>query len=176
LILRTSMRRLVWISVLAFALAVPAVGFALSGDNDGTLSVRAGTGKVSLYFNGSAVGRLQHGAIQVTDPVAGDGPGFEFSNCDVVRNKSDTTTNPNDTIKLCRGDNIRFRAIGGKYQIKIWGTGIYLSVVGHGYIIINGAGDDPNVDSDGTYSLNDGPYRSLPDLATQFTLATPSGG
>jgi len=170
------MRRLVWIAVLAFALAVPAAGLALSGDNDGTLSVRAGVGKVNVYFNGSAVGRVRAGFIQVTDPVASDGVRFEFSNCDFVKNKSNTTSNPNDTIKVCKGDNLRFRAIGGKYQVLIRGSGIYLSAVGHGLVDLDGAGVGPNVDSDGTYSLNDGPYRSLPDFATQFTLAAPSGG
>jgi hypothetical protein len=169
------MRRLVWITVLAFALAVPAVGLALSGDNDGTLSVKAGVGSVKVYFNGSAVGRLRSGSIQVTDPVASDGVGFEFSNCDVERDKSDTTTNRNDTIKVCSGDNLRFRAIGGRYQIVIRGAGINLSAVGHGSTILNGAGDNPDVFSDGTYSLNDGPYRSLPDFGTQFILAAPSG-
>jgi hypothetical protein len=170
------MRRLVWITVLAFALAVPAVGLALSGDNDGTLSVRAGVGNVNLNFNGSVVGRLRGGSIQVTDPVASDGVGFEFSNCAVERDKSDTTTNRNDTIKVCRGTNLRFRAIGGKYKILIKGSGINLSAVGDGSAILNGWGEDPDVISDGTYSLNDGPYKSLPDLATQFILAAPSGG
>src|SRR6266487_3529922 len=141
------MRRLVWISALAFALAAPAVGFALSGDDDGTLSVKAGVGRVSLNFNGSAVGRLQRGSIQVTDPVAGDGVGFEFTNCDLERDKSDTTTNRNDTIR-----------------------------VGTGLATLNGAGDDPSVDSDGAYSLNDKPYRSLPDFLTTLILAAPSGG
>jgi hypothetical protein len=175
------MRRLVWISVLAFTLAVPAVGFALSSDNDGTLSVKAGVGRVYLNFNGSVVGRLQRGFIQVSDLVASDGVGFEFSGCDVERDKSDTTANPYDTVKICRGDNLRFRAIGGKYQVLIRGarpytpgSGIYLSAVGHGFAVLNGAGDDPAVDSDGTYSLNDGPYRSLPDLDRTLTLAAPS--
>jgi hypothetical protein len=171
------MRRLIWISVVAIALAAPAVGFALNGDNDGTLSVKAGIGRVSLNFNGSAVGRLQRGSIQVTDPTSFDGVGFEFSNCDVERDRSDTTTNRFDTIKVCRGVNIRFRAIGGRYQVLIRGAGIYLSAVGNGLTTLNGAGDDPSVTgSDGTYSLNDKPYRSLPDFATTFTLAAPSGG
>lgn len=170
------MRRLVWISALAFALAAPAVGFALSGDDDGTLSVKAGVGRVSLNFNGSAVGRLQRGSIQVTDPVAGDGVGFEFTNCDLERDKSDTTTNRNDTIRVCIGTNMRFRAIGGKYQVLIRGSGIYLSAVGTGLATLNGAGDDPSVDFDGWYSLNDKPYRSLPNFATTFTLAAPSVG
>jgi hypothetical protein len=171
------MRRLVWLTALVVALAAPAVAFAFVGDgqDDGTLSVKAGVGKVYLNFNGSAVGRVQRGSIRVTDPVATDGLGFEFHNCDVLKDQSDTTTVKTDTIKVCRGDDVRFRAIGGKYQIAIAGAGISLSAVGHGTAGLNGAGDDPYVFSDGTYSLNDGPYKSLPNLLTTFNLAAPSG-
>lgn len=162
------MRRLVWLTVLAFALAVPAVGFALGGTDDGTLSVKAGVGKVYLNFNGSAVGRVQHGVIQITDPLANDGPGLDFSGCE-QRDRIDTTS-------ICRGTNLRFRAIGGKYQIQIKGAGVYLSAVGYGYSVLNGAGDDPNIVTDGTYSLNDGPYKSLPDFRTTFNIVAPAGG
>ena len=170
------MRRLVLFTVLAFVLGAPAAGLALTGDDDGTLSVTAGIGKVYLNFNGSAVGRLRSGSIRVTDPVASDGLRYNFSNCDVEIDKSDTTTNKSDTITVCRGTNIRFRAIGGKYQILIRGAGIYLSAVGHGYAVLNGAGDDPAVYSDGTYSLNDGPYKSLPDFGGTVNLVAPAGG
>jgi hypothetical protein len=170
------MRRLVWISVLVIALTAPAVALALSGDDDGTLSVKAGVGNVNVNFNGSAVGRLQRGSIRVVDPVASDGVGFEFMNCVVERDQSDTTTNLNDTIKVCSGTNLRFRAIGSKYQVRIKGSGIYLSAVGHGSAVLNGAGEDPSVDSDGTYSLNDRPYRSLPDFPATLVLAAPSAG
>jgi hypothetical protein len=164
------MRRLVWFTVLAFALAVPAVGFAVvAGSDDGTLSVKAGVGKVTLNFNGSAVGRLQKGSIQVTDPVASDGVGFDFWGCEKEIDKSDSTT-------LCRGSNLRFRAIGGKYQIQIKGSGMYLSAVGHGQATLDGRGDEANIDSDGFYSLNDQPYRSLPDFGQIYTLAAPAGG
>jgi hypothetical protein len=169
------MRRLVLITALAFFVAAPAAGFALTGDDDGTLSVKAGVGKVYLHFNGSAVGRLQHGFIRVTDPVAGDGLGFDFSGCDAEVDKSDTTANKGDTITVCRGTNLRFRAFGGKYQIGIKGAGIYVSAVGHGYAVLNGAGDDLNVGSDGTYSLNDGPYKSLPDFGATVLLVAPAG-
>jgi hypothetical protein len=162
------MRRLVWLTVLAIALATPAVGFALSGTGDGTLSVKAGIGKVYLNFNGSAVGRLQHGVIQINDPLPNDGPGLDFSGCE-ERDRIDTTS-------ICRGTNLRFRAIGGKYQILIRGTGSYLSAVGYGYAVLNGAGDDPYIVSDGTYSLNDGPYKSLPDFRTTFNIVAPAGG
>jgi hypothetical protein len=169
------MRRLVWLTVLAFALAAPAAGFALTGNDDGTLSVKAGIGKVYLKFNGSAVGRVWSGSIRVTDPVATDGLGFDFSGCDVEQDKSDTTANRSDTITICRGSNLRFRAIGGKYQIKILGAGIYLSAVGHGYAVLDGS-DNPAVDSDGTYSLNDGPFKSLPDFGGTVNLVAPVGG
>ena len=170
------MRRLVWFTVLAIAFAAPAAGFALASDSDGTLSVKAGIGKVYLKFNGSAVGRVWSGSIRVTDPVATDGLGFDFSGCDVEQDKSDTTANRSDTITICRGSNLRFRAIGGKYQVLTRGSGIYLSAVGTGFAVLNGAGDDPAVDSDGTYSLNDRPYRSLPDFPATFTLAAPPSG
>jgi len=170
------MRRLVWITVLAFLLAAPAAGFAVTGDDDGTLSVKAGIGKVYLNFTGSAVGRVHNGVIRVTDPVAGDGLGFDFSGCDLEIDKSDTTANKSDTITVCRGNYLRFRAIGGRYQISIKGTGIYLSAVGHGYAILNGAGDDPAVESDGAYSLNDAPYKSLPNFGATVDLMAPVAG
>ena len=80
------------------------------------------------------------------------------------------------TITVCRGNYLRFRAIGGRYQISIRGTGIYLSAVGHGYAILNGAGDDSAVQSDGAYSLNDAPYKSLPDFGATVDLVAPVAG
>jgi hypothetical protein len=164
------MRRLVCFTVLTLALAGAAAGFALaSSDDDGTLSVKSGIGVVNLNFNGSAVGRVARGSIKITDPVADDGYGSDFWNCKIEHDLTDATT-------ICKGTNIRFRAIGGKYQIRIGGSGIYLSAVGHGLVGLNGAGDTPAVDSDGTYSLNDLPYRSLPDLGATFPLVAPAGG
>src|SRR5439155_24673626 len=108
------MRRLVWISALAFALAAPAVSFALSGDDDGTRSVKAGVGSVNVNFNGSAVGRRQRGSIRVIDPVASDGGGFEFMNGLLGRDQSHTTTNPNDTNRVCSRTNLRLPVTGSK--------------------------------------------------------------
>jgi hypothetical protein len=170
------MRRLVRLTVLALALAVPAAGYAMaggSGSDDGTLSVKAGIGRVYLSFNGSAVGRLGgKGFIQVTDPNPTDGYGFDFTGCDAVTDKSTATS-------VCHSDGsgvVRFRAIGGKYVITIRGFGIFLSAVGHGYATLNGAGDNPDIAFDGTYSVNDAPYRSLPDTLGTVQLAAPSGG
>jgi hypothetical protein len=171
------MRRLVRLTVLALALAAPAVAYAAVGglgSDDGTLSVRNGIGRVYLNFNGSVVGRLSgRGYVQVTDPNPNDGYGFVFTGCDVEYDKTTSTS-------VCRSDGkdtvVRFRAIGGKYVVTVRGFGIFLSAVGHGYATLNGAGDTPDIDFDGQYSVNDGPYKSLPDLGGTVLLAAPSGG
>jgi hypothetical protein len=163
------MRRLVLLTVLAFGLLLPGVGFGGSGD-DATLSVRNGLGKVGLNFNGSVVGRVAHGKIVATDPVVGDGSGVVFWGCDRPAKPVDFTTT------VCSGENLRFRAIGGRYVLAVRGSGISLSVVGRGVATLNGAGDDPDVPRDGVYSLNDSPYKSLPDNEKQVPLVAPAGG
>ena len=166
------MRPIVLFTVVATVFAVPAAAsaFVSGGDGDGALSVRNGRGKVVLYpFNGSAVGRVGHGRIVINDPIEGDGEGFDLWGCDL-------RLHPSDTATVCIGDNLHFRAVGGKYKIVVKGSGIFLSAVGRGVATIDGSGDDPFIDSDGAFSLNDSPYRSLPDSDKQFQLAVPSGG
>lgn len=164
------MRRLVVFTVLVIGLAIPAAGFALvAGPQDGTLSIKAGIGRATLSpFNGSVVGRIAHGSIRANDPIADDGPGIVFSGCD----HSDIK----DTTTLCRGTNIRFRAIDGKYGITIRGSGIYLSAVGRGTVTLDGRGEEPDIEKDGVFSLNGASYKSLPNAATPYSLLSPAGG
>jgi hypothetical protein len=169
------MRRLVWLTVLAIALAVPAVAYAVVGStsDDGTLSVKNGVGRVFTSITGSAVGRLGKGDIKVIDPNPNDGLGPRFAGCDAITDNKSTST------WLCHSDGngvVRFKAIGGKYLITLKGSGIFLSAVGHGYATLNGAGEDLTDPFDGTYSVNDGPYKSLPNTNTPVTLAAPAGG
>jgi hypothetical protein len=167
------MRQFVLFTVVATVFAVPAAASAfisVGNDEDGALSVKNGHGKVTLYpFNGSAVGRVAHGRVVINDPIDGDGEGFDVWGCDIRVHRSDTAT-------VCIGDNLRFRAVGGRYKIFARGSGIFLSAVGRGVATIDGSGDDPFVDSDGAFSVNDSPYRSLPDSEKQFQLTVPSGG
>lgn len=165
------MRRLVVLTVLAIGLAVPAAGLAVVGaSDDGTLSVKNAAGKILLApFNGSAIGRVGQGRVAVTDPVLSDGVGFDFWGCDNKIEKSETTT-------VCTGNNIRFRAIGGSYKIFVKGSGISLSAVGRGTVLLDGLGEEPDFHNDGVFSLNDGAYRSLPDIAKPLPLAAPAGG
>jgi hypothetical protein len=177
------MRRLVTLTVLAIALAVPAVAYAVAGgSDDGTLSVKAGAGRVYLNITGTVVGRMGgNGFIRVIDPNPNDGS-FDFLGCDATKNLSDSTKDIGDSTAICKSNNgkgvVRFRAIGGNYRITIQGSGIFLSAVGHGYVTLNGAGNDPSWPGifDGTYSINDGPYKSLPDDLHPFPLGAPAGG
>jgi hypothetical protein len=162
------MRRLIVLAAAAALIALPAAALALPlGSDDGTLSVRHGRGVVRLAFKGAVFGRVAKGVVRITDPVDGDGEGADFFNCD-SRRDTDTTT-------VCSGSDIRFRAIGGRYSVKVAGSGIFLSAVGRGRVLLNGNGDDTG-NPDGGYSFNGDDYQSLPDDPMLFTLAAPSGG
>src|SRR5256885_14611065 len=101
------MRRLVWISALAFALAAPAVGFALSGDDDGTLSVKAGVGNVYVNFNGSGVGPGRRGSIRGIGPGARAGGGFAIMNPLGGSEQRGTTPKPERTAQGLHRPNPR---------------------------------------------------------------------
>jgi hypothetical protein len=173
------MRRLVSLTVLAIALAVPAVGYAVvgAGSDDGTLSVKGGVGRVYLNLTGTVVGRLGEGYIKVTDPNPNDGQGVQFSGCELTIDKTTSTTICHNTDGVAR-----FKAIGGNYRITMYtaykASGIFLSAVGHGFTVLNGAGEDPSIPGtfDGTYSINDGPYKSLPNDPHTFPVEAPAGG
>ena len=166
------MRRLVGLTAVVLTLAVPAAAFALqASSDDGTLSVKSGHGKVVLKpFDGSAIGRVATGTVVIVDPVFGDGGSADVWGCD----KQSPTTS--DHVTICSGTNLHLRIIDGKYKLIILGTGINLSAVGTGQVTLDGRGDDPSVKADGSYSLNDSLYKSLPDLAKTFTLQPAVGG
>ena len=166
------MRRLVGFTVLAIALAVPAIAFAVGASDDGTLSVKAGVGRVALApFNGSALGRVAHGRIVVVDPIFGDAGSYDLWGCD-----NNTKTDVLEHATVCSGSNLRFRVVDGKYKLFIRGSGINLSAVGRGLVSLDGRGDDSDVTDDGVYALNDGAYRSLPDSEKTLPLVAPAAG
>jgi hypothetical protein len=80
-----------------------------------------------------------------------------------------------DRVTVCSGASLRFRVIDGRYKVVVRGSGINLSVVGRGTVTLDGTGDDPGVDSDGWYALNDGSYKSLPNFEKSLPLVA-SGG
>jgi hypothetical protein len=152
------MRRLVLLIVLV-ALAAPAAALALPrAVGDGTLVVHNGTGGdaktpavILIVSSGAVIGQVDHGRLVIEN--SGDGPAPIVTGADSSRVISDTKTS-------WSGSDLRFRAVGGSFVIRVYGTGINVNAVGQGFARLVGS---PFVPTDGTYSLNDGPFRSLPN-------------
>jgi hypothetical protein len=162
------MRRVLVLSFLALALAAPAAAVAYArSSGDGTLSVRHARGLVVLNkFNGAVIGRIGKGTVTISDPIGGDGSPPDFWGCDKTHDVNTTTT-------TCVGTDIRFRAIGGRWMIKVKGGGIYLSAVGHGIATLDGRGDVDGL-PDGVFSINDAAYAGLPDDPEDFLISAGS--
>jgi hypothetical protein len=163
------MRRLIGFTVLVIALAVPAAALALVNlGDDGSLSVKAGVGRVTLSpFNGSSLGRVGTGKVIIVDQSLTGNGSPDVWGCDNLH--------VTDRVTVCWGANLRFRVIDGRYKVVVRGSGINLSVVGRGTVTLDGSGDDPGVLSDGLYALNDGSYKSLPNFEKSLPLVA-SGG
>lgn len=128
------------------ALALPAIGAATARDG-GMLSVAGGKGVVVVQLKGSLLGRLEHGSMTVTDLTPND----RFA--PIVTGRRVRQTRLARTTVLYKGDQVRFRVVGGAFRIAIRGKGIDVSAVGRGFVILNGDRASP-VDDAGTYSID----------------------
>jgi hypothetical protein len=153
------------------ALAIPATAYTRTAPpaNNGTLSIREARGIVQLNARGSMTGRL-NGRLTITDPKPYD------SKRPVVYGATRTIYRSEKTT-VFQGKNLRFRLIGALYQVRMEGKTIFVSAIGRGKGILDGAGDvTANIFYDGVWSLNDEPYKSLPDDPSSFELvASPPG-
>ncbi len=160
-------RFLVAVAAALFVSAIPAAA-SLARTSDpghGTLEVKGGRGLVVLTFRGGIIGHLGHGRVTVSDPVD-DGTDAVLTNCDRTRDLSEITI-------MCVGDDVRFRAVGGRWKVRIQGRGIDVSAVGRGKALLDGVGDGVPGRFDGVYSLNGDEPLSLPDFPTLLELAAP---
>jgi len=155
---------------LVLLLALPAVGTAalMRRAGDGTLSVDSGSGKVTLEARGGVIGRFDRGLVTITDLTPDD----QFSPI-VFGDEFPTRVLENGGV-VYRGTNVRFRLVGGRFKIFVSGSGIDLSAVGNGTVVLEGTGKSP-----GTYSLDGDDCRSpkvkckpLPDPPKRFKLGT----
>jgi hypothetical protein len=155
------MRRLLLLACLStLAPAAVAVAAFAAAPGDGTLSVRDARATIVLDVNGSVVGRFDRGTLTVTDPIDDDGLGPLVRGAERVRLLSAATT-------TFAGSFIRFRLIGGHYIVRIkGGTGVDLSVVGRGTVILDG----DLVGANGEYSFNGEDYQPMPFQRTRFAL------
>lgn len=151
------MRRLLTFCAL-LALAVPAGIQAATTAGDGTLAVKNATGYVIVDARGVIIGHADRARITITDDDRSDGRVI------VLGWKDKTALAPGKT--LYTGTDIRFKLLGGENVLFIRGSGISLSAVGEGRVTLDGG----NVVNDGKYSIDDGPFKSLPDSYETFSF------
>lgn len=169
------MRKLILIlCTLAAFVAVAATASAAEPDA-GTLSVERGKGVVMVDLRGSLLGRLTTGSLRVTDHTPND----RYAALVVGRKVTQERLGPRTV--LYRGQGLRFRMLGGGYRVVARGSGISVSAVGRGVVMLHAepkfAGDDA-----GVYSFEEGVDCSLePTLCTplptepeRFTLEPPA--
>jgi hypothetical protein len=165
--LETVLRRLA-VTIGVLVLALPAGAEAIKrGPGDGTLVVENAQGIVVLNVRGGIIGRFDQGTIEVTDPIAGDGPPPIVRGMQTVREAG-----PKKKIYSGQGD-VRFRLIGGTYRVRISAIGIDVSAVGRGSGLLDGSGF---ADQPGRYAINGTSFQAMPGVPQRFTLGTPVAG
>jgi hypothetical protein len=152
------MRRLLTFCALV-ALAVPAATQAAT-TADGTLAVKNATGVVMVFNAKGAViiGHADKAKITITDSDSTDGRVI------VLGWDSKVALTPTKTVY--KGDDLRFKLLGGDNTLFVRGSGISLSAVGEGKVTLDGG----NVANDGKFSIDDGPFKSLPDALQTFSF------
>jgi hypothetical protein len=154
-------RRLL-LPALVAALLVPAAALANpSAVDDGTLVVKNADGYVFVSGRGAIIGSCDSCRVRTFDPDPDDGTG------PIVNGAEDHDDGGANGVDVYSGTDVRFRMIGGAFKMRIWGSGIDVSVVARGWGRIKAA--DTNT---GWYALNGGDRRLLPDDLTKFLLVT----
>jgi hypothetical protein len=172
-ILGPAMRKLVLV-LCSLAALVGVVSVAWAAEpTAGTLSVERGKGVVMVDLRGSLLGRLVQGSIRVTDHTPND----RYSATVVGRRVTSERLGPRTIVY--RGLGLRFRMAGGGYRVVMRGSGISVSAVGRGVVMLDAeprfAGDDPGIYSlDGVdCSLEPVLCTPLPTEPTRFSLEPP---
>lgn len=164
------MRRTVLSLLVLAALAVPAaaVGAPSVAAADGVLVVKNGqapyfplslaksTPVVQLTITGSVIGQVTDGGVIMIDP--GPNP---LNPPEVTGAGAATQSTKSDTAQIWKSPNngFKFRAVGGKFTIVIYGSGVNVVAVGTGSVTLAGNPDDP---TDGWFALNGGAHHSMP--------------
>jgi hypothetical protein len=150
------MRKLV-VLLCSFAVLAVTASFASAADpTSGTLSVERGKGVVMIDLRGSVLGRMTTGTLRVTDQTPND----RFA--PLVTGKKLTWERLGPRTVLYRGQGLRFRLVGGGYRMVARGSGIAVSAVGRGNVMLDG---EPRLPGDdvGLYSRDGADCGSEPD-------------
>jgi hypothetical protein len=152
-------RLLILCALVALALPVGIQTARAAGAADGTLAVKNATGLVMVNANGVIIGHADKASrITITDTDHTDGRVI------VLGAESKVAITPTKTVY--KGDDIRFKLLGGDNILFIRGSGISLSAVGEGKVSLNAA----DILNAGKFSIDDGPFRPLPDLYQTFSF------
>jgi hypothetical protein len=157
----------------AVALVASAAGAAATA---GELSLEGGRGSAMIEIRGAVLGRLTNGTLRVTDLTPRD----RFEPAVVGRKLTSERIGPRTVVY--RGQGIRFRMIGGSYRIVVRGSGISVSAVGRGAVVLDG--EPRTVGEDvGVYSLDGVDCGMEPELCLplpvepeRFVLGTDEDG
>jgi hypothetical protein len=155
------MRRFLVTCLALLAFAVPAAAIA-ARDGDGTLAVRNAAGDpgqvvVWLNVSGAVIGQVDAGKVLVDDLS------LSADVAPVVTGAEHSRDLPSGAT-VYSGTDIRFRAVGGHYWIRVAGRGIDVNVVGQGQARLGG--------SAGRYSVNGGSWIPLPLLGDFFRVGS----
>jgi hypothetical protein len=151
------MRKLVVLLCSFAVLVAVATSLAWAAEpTSGTLSVDRGKGVVMIDLRGSILGRLTSGSLRVTDQTPND----RFA--PLVTGKKLTSERLGPRTVIYRGLGLRFRLVGGGYRMVARGSGISVSAVGRGNVMLDG---DPRWPGDdvGLYSRDGADCSSEPD-------------
>lgn len=162
------MRRILLICASAAVLALPAAaagssarpaaGYLVVTNAAGDGGV-AGPPVVTVVVDGFVLGRVaQEGRVAIYHLGTTAGTGApQIAGVDVSRRPVRWRGVPGTEFS---GSSFRFRAVGGVYRVVIRGSGVYTFAAGRGRVTLLGSAAYP--DSDGSYSLGGGRFRSLP--------------
>lgn len=135
-------------SLASVVLGGAIVGSALAVvPSAGELSVESGRGTVVLDIRGSVLGRVATGTVRVIDLTPRDR--FE----PLVTGRRVTQEQVGLRTVVYRGQGLRFRMLGGRYRIVTRGTGISISAVGRGVVVLVANRRVPGEDA-GVYSVD----------------------
>jgi hypothetical protein len=164
------MRKAVFIVLLpALLLASTAAAAIQAQRGDGRLSVSDGRGSVWVQARGALIGQLDKGSVTINDltPVDDNEPLVWGAEREEFRG----------TSTVYRGEDIRFRLLGGSWRVAVRGSGIDLSAVGRGLVQLDGDGMKPGVYSTSGVDCGKRVEKCLPlpDPLTSFKLGTDEG-
>ena len=157
------MRKAVLIVLLAaLVVASTATAAVVAQRGDGKLSVSDGRGFVWLQARGVLIGRVDKGTVTITDLSPLDETEPLVWGAEKEQFKGSAT--------VFKGEDIRFRLIGGQWRISMRGSGIDVSAAARGTVLIQGDGLDTGVYSTSGVDCRTADTKCLPLPLDQIKL------